>query len=84
MERLNWKLSNQDLLKYCEYFAIMSFSADAVFYNPLIYDSDNTILTIYYDFFLDEHDKTYGKFFCGKVWIFLGISNFVEVVSNML
>lgn len=40
----------------------MSFSADAAFYNPLIYDCDNTILTIYYDFFLDEHDKTYGKY----------------------
>ena len=94
MERLNWKLSNQTLIKYCEYFAVMSFSADAVFYNPLIYDCDNTILTIYYDFFLDEHDKTYGNFFflrkkiiCQPGWVlsqFFGLPYLMSFFRNAL
>ena len=44
----------------CKIFGLTEFNI--IFY-PNIYDSDNTILTIYYDFFLDENDKTYGKKF---------------------
>lgn len=82
---LDWKVANVDIAKHSEFISILSFSAESLFQNPLLYGgndvtanamniklSENSVLHVYYDFFLDENDKTYG------------LHTFVEIICNLL
>ena len=50
----------------------MSFSADCIFLNPVIYNYENSILKVYYDFFIDEPDKIFA------------MHTYVTIVINMM